>query len=98
MKNYFILLIRCAIILVKIKSICTVYKKLLCLLAYIITLFERRMILMTPRFTMLEKEREYLLSEYNKANKSDKVNLLIKIMDLEEQLDYEKNIRQRKTS
>lgn len=53
---------------------------------------------MTPRFTMLEKEREYLLSEYNKANKSDKVNLLIKIMDLEEQLDYEKNIRQRKTS
>ncbi len=53
---------------------------------------------MTPRYTLLEKERELLLNEYNKANKSDKVNLLFKIMDLEEQLDFEKKSQQIKTN
>ena len=46
---------------------------------------------MRSRYTMLTKEREYLLSEYNRAKKSDKMKLLVQIMDLEAQIDIEKS-------
>jgi len=53
---------------------------------------------MQSRYTKLKKEREYLLNEYNKAKKSDKIKLLVQIMDLEAQIDIEKNNMVRRTS
>ncbi|MDS1029696.1 hypothetical protein RDV78_04140 [Bacillota bacterium LX-D] len=43
---------------------------------------------MTKTLSILEQERNYLLYKWIKASGSEKAKLLVKIMDLEEQLEF----------
>ncbi len=49
------------------------------------------MLSMKKRVNYLEDKRNSLLSDYRQAKQNDKVKLLVKIMDLEEELSYSYN-------
>ena len=53
---------------------------------------------MVARLNILKREKDSLLREYYRASGQEKAKLIIKIMDIENEIDLELENSQRKTS